>query len=173
MLRLMKAMILVVVGMLSLVACQSPTSTTGSEEIEVTASPNPTTAVQSTGKTYTVTYDTKPNETFEYEWKTSFTVTLKNTSKVGAKISSMSITVNPASGGIIITPTTGEVSHYDYAVSASANRVEGNNGTATIAFDVWYTVAGHGKEALATVGFSFLNDDSVTMSASESVRVSP
>jgi hypothetical protein len=171
MLRLMKAMI-VVVGLLSLVACQSPTSTTQTD-IEVTASPNPTTAVQSTGKTYTITYDTKPNETFEYEYRTSFTVTLKNSSKVGSKISSINLTVNPASGGIIVTPTTGETAHYDYLTSASANRVEGNNATATIGFDVWYTVPGHGREALVTVGFSFLNDDDVTLSSSVSVRVAP
>ena len=151
----------------------SPLTTSDDADIELTASPSPTTATVSSGRTYTITYDTKPNETYEYEFKTSFTVTLKNTTKVGVKISSMSVTVNQASGGIIVTPTSGETAHYDYTTQVSSNRVEGNGGTATVALEVWYTVPSHAREALLTASFSFLNDDDETLSDSITVQVSP
>ena len=153
-------------------ACQNPTSTSSSDTITLTASPEPTNATTSAGKSYTIKYDTKADETYAYEYKATVTITLKNSSKVGAKISSMTLKVDPASNGIVVSSTNGESAHYEYSSTATSNRVEGS-GSTTITYDVWYTVPTHSREAMITISYSFLNDDDASFTGSVTARVNP
>jgi hypothetical protein len=161
---------LVVAGLL-LGGCDAPTEST-SLEVELTASPDPTTAEPSSGVTYTVTNADDTTSTYEYAWKTSFALTIRETGGLAADITAVNVKVQQASGGIVITPTGGEVEHYQFNSSASGNRVPAN-GTATVGFEVWYSLPNGGKEALITVGLSFRDDDGYTYQDTAEVKGAP
>jgi hypothetical protein len=164
--------VLLVIGLISMVACQSPTTST-SGDVNLTFSPSPASPHQSSGRTYTIKYTSKPDETYSYAWVAEFAATLTNTSDTGVTITGVSITVQQASGGIAVSSTTGESEHYDYSTAPDSNRVEGNGGTANSAITVWYTLPNGGAESLITVSYSFMDDDDVTFSVSETIRVVP
>ena len=84
----------------------------------------------------------------------------------------MNLKVQQASGGIVITPSGGEVEHYQFNSSASGNQLSAN-GSATVGFEVWYDLPNKGREALVTVSLAFKDDDANTYSDSVDVRVSP
>jgi hypothetical protein len=173
MVRCLRGLVLVA-GLLSFVACESPTSSSSSTyDMDLTFTPSPATADASSGKSYTIKNASKPDETYAYSWVTTFTVTLKNSGTTGATISGLTIGVQQASGGIIMTSTTGDSEHYDYSSSPDSNRVEANGGTTNTTLTVWYTLPNGGKEAIITVNCSFKDDDDVTYSASDTVRVTP
>jgi hypothetical protein len=153
-------------------ACQSPTEP---DEVptEITASPDPTTATGPTGVTYVVQRDNRPDEIREYDWRTFFTVTIRAVNlDAAADITSLSVNVQQASGGIVVPPTTGETEKYQFNSSPSGNRLE-RNGTVTIGFEVLYDLPNLGKEALVTVTLGFLDDDDVSFTDSVKVRVAP
>lgn len=151
--------------------CDAPTEST-SLEVELTASPDPATAELSSGVTYTVTNSDDTTSTYEYPWKTSFVLTIRETGGLAVAVTAVNLKVQQASGGIVITPSGGEVEHYQFNSSASGNRV-GALGTATIGFEVWYALPNKGREALITVGLSFRDDDSRTYSDTAEVKVAP
>jgi hypothetical protein len=143
-----------------------PTSTAST----FTVVPATATAEEASGKTYTILGDdTHPDKVITYPWKTSFTVSIEETAGVGRDITAVSVKVQQASGGIVIMPTSG-TEYYDYTSHASGNRIEAK-GTGTVGFDVWYDLPNKGREALVTVTFSFLDDNSSSFSESTSVKV--
>ena len=97
-----------VAAALSVAACQSPTSASSNSTMTMTFSPDPVTATPSSGVSYTIKNANKPDETHDYQYATTFAVTLKNTDTVGVTISSLIIKVQQASGGIVVVQTTGD-----------------------------------------------------------------
>jgi hypothetical protein len=154
-----------------LTACGSD-STTTSEAATFTFVPATATAVEATeGLTYTIVGDdTHPDKIITYPWKTSFAVTITETAGVGRDITAVSVRVQQASGGIVITPTGTDIEHYNYTSHASNNRIDAN-GSATVSFDVWYDLPNKGREALVTTTFSFTDDNDASFSESASVKV--
>ena len=66
-------------------------------------------------------------------------------------ITAMNLTVQQATGGIVITPSGGDQVYFKFNSSAVTNHVN-KNGSADVGFDVWYDLPNGGKEALITVG---------------------
>jgi hypothetical protein len=152
-----------------LCACEEALTDPTSEPATFTASPDPAVATPSHGVTYTIESD-DGDEVIEYPWKTSFTITMQETAGVGRDITAMSVRVQQAAGGIVITPTGSQIEHYQFTSQASGNRLEAN-GSASVSFEVWYDLPNDGREALVTVTFSFLDDNSSSFSEIASVRV--
>jgi hypothetical protein len=147
-------------------------STASSTTATYTVVPATATAVQDPdGLTYTIVGDsTHADKIITYPWKTSFTVTIKETAGVGRNITAMALKVQQASGGIVITPTGTDIEHYQYTSHASTNRINAN-GSASVSFDAWYDLPNKGREALVTVAFSYLDDNSVSFSETTTVNV--
>ena len=121
----------------------------------LTASPDPAQRPASTGVTYKiVSTDDEPDEIRTYPWKTSFVVNIQETGGLAVDITAVTLKVQQASGGIVITPSGGEVEYYRFNSSASGNRVSAN-GSASVGFEVWYDLPNKGREALVTVSFGF------------------
>ena len=135
-------------------ACSAPTSAT-QLKVDLTVSPDPTTAVASQGVTYVITGDsTHADQVRTYPWETSFVVNLQETGGTALEITSVNLKVQQAAGGIVIAPSGGEVEHYQFNSSASGNQLSAN-GHASVGFDVWYDLPNKGREALVTVSFGF------------------
>jgi len=161
-------------GALSLVACQSPTTASSTDTVTMTFSPDPVSANPSSGRFYTIKNANKPDQVIELQYATSFAVTLKNTSKVGATIAALTVKVQQASGGIVVVPTTGDVEYFDYDPASESNKVPANDGTETTQFTVYYTLPNKGKEAIVTISCSLTADDSSgSFSSQGTVRVLP
>ena len=145
-----------------LVRCSSPTDPSAtSAAVTLTASPDPTSALPSTGVTYTIVGDANhPDQIKEYPWRTHFSVNMSETNGVGLDITSISVKVQQAAGGIITPPTTGQIEHYQFTSQSSGNRLEGH-GTAVVGFDVWYDLPNLGREAVITVIITFLDKKDV------------
>jgi hypothetical protein len=154
-----------------LAACSSPTATT-TLAVTLTATPDPTNAVESHGVTYTVTQPDSSILTYDYAWKTSLSVTMTETGGTAVNITAVDLKVQQASGGIVITPSGGDKEYFRFNSSASGNRLDAH-GTAAISFDVWYSLPNKGKEALITVGLSFQDDSGNTSSKSVQCKVAP
>ena len=156
----------------ALVGCDETTESDSSEEATFTFSPDPAVAAESTdGRTYTILGDdTHADQVIKYPWKTRFTVTMEETGGVGRDITSMSIRVQQASAGVVITPTNSEVERYDYQSQTNGNRLEAK-GKTSVTFDVWYDLPNDGREALITVTFSYIDDDDLSFSESAQVQV--
>jgi hypothetical protein len=154
-----------------LAACSSPTAAT-TLTVNLTASPDPTNAVQSHGVTYEVTNPDSTVSTYEYAWEASFTVSMQETGGTAVNITAVDLKVQQASGGIVITPSGGDKEYYRFNSSASGNRLAAN-GTASISFDVWYSLPNKGREALVTVNLSFQDDNSNTYAKSVQCKVAP
>jgi hypothetical protein len=163
---------LILLPLAALLCSCSSTSTTGtSTAATFTVSPNPATAVASTGVTYTIVGDaTHPDRIVEFPWKTSFTVSMHENAGVGRNITAVAIKVQQSAGGIVVTPTGTDIEHYQYQSSASTNRLPAN-GDASMSFTVWYDLPNKGREALTTISFSFLDDNSLAFTESTQVQV--
>ncbi len=146
-----------------LVACSSPTDPTATTaKVDLTANPNPTSALPSSGVFYTIVGDaTHPDQTKPYPWQTQFSVNMSETAGVGLDITSISVKVQQAAGGIITPPTNGEIEHYQFTSQSSGNRLEGR-GQAVVGFNVWYALPNQGREAVVTVIVTFLDKKDVT-----------
>jgi hypothetical protein len=167
--------------------CQSP-----SEEdpldvddfLETSANPSPTNAETSTGRTYRVVRgNNQPDEILEFDWHTGFglTVRLNNNAtndsvdlEFPVTLSSATLKVQQASGGIVSPPTGGEIEHYDSVTSqVSGNQFNAVNQDLTMYFDVWYDLPSLRKEALITVTLTFADDDGTSFTKNVLVRVNP
>ncbi len=146
-----------------LVACSSPTDPNATTaKVDLTANPSPTSALPSNGVTYTIVGDaTHPDQIKEYPWQTHFSLTMAETAGVGLDITSISVKVQQAAGGIITPPTNGQVEHYQFTSRSSGNRLEGH-GMAVVGFDVWYALPNQGREAVITVIVTFLDKKDVS-----------
>ncbi|HEU0106663.1 MAG TPA: hypothetical protein VFT38_10855 [Vicinamibacteria bacterium] len=163
-------------------ACQSPTSTTPTTDfIVATATPSPTTATGPTGRFYTfVSTNNQPSEQREYDWKTSFgiAVTLNSPDKnvsvtFPVKITSATIKVQQASGGIITPPTGSDTEHYEFEFTTSSNTFGAAAGTVNMNFNVWYDLPNLKREALVTVSLVFTDNVGATFSKLVQVSVAP
>jgi hypothetical protein len=186
--RRVTAGVLALLAVICLNGCQKPTEDTSydvDDFVDTSVSPNPATADTSSGKTYRVVRgNNQPDEILQYDWKTTFTVnvTLNShaTDSDGADLnfpvtlSSASVKVQQASGGIVNPPTGGETEHYESVIAqATGNEFGGVNTSISTTFDVWYDLPSLRKEALATVTFTFQDNDGKTFSKVVDVKVAP
>jgi len=171
--RIVRAAVLLLTAS-GLGACSAPTSST-TLKVDLTVSPDPTTAVASQGVTYVIPGDANhADETRTYPWSTSFVVNLQETGGTALEITSVNLKVQQAAGGIVIAPSGGEVEHYQFNSSASGNQLSAN-GHASVGFQVWYDLPNKGREALVTVSFGFKavnkSDDGTYATFQDSVDV--
>lgn len=170
---------------LTLAGCQSPTAASTTTNcgnngstcvITFTMSPSPTSAFDATsqGVTYVLTHNNAPDTNQVFPWETQFTLNMKNTQATGVKITAVTVRVQQASSGIVITPTTSDVEHYTFNSQPAngSSRIEGNS-TNALNFSVWYVLPNLGKEALITVSLSFQDDNNVSLSGVETDNVAP
>jgi hypothetical protein len=156
---------------LLLPACSAPTAST-TLSVNLTGSPDPTTATPSQGVTYTITNPDSTTTTKEYQYQTSFSVTLQETGGTQLNITALNLVVQQASGGIVITPSGGDKEYYRFNSSAPTNVLDAH-GTISIGFQVWYSLPSGGKEALITVTFGFTDNNSNSYSKTVQVKVAP
>jgi hypothetical protein len=168
--------------------CQSPTDP--DEQLDVddfvvaSATPDPVNAETSTGRTYRVVRgNNQPDEILEYDWRTAFNVSVSLNNNATSEdvdlnfpvdLTSVSVKVQQASGGIVNPPTGGDVERYESVTSqVSGNRFGGVNETLTMVLDVWYDLPSLRREALITVTLNFRDDDGVAFAKDVQVRVAP
>jgi hypothetical protein len=177
----------IVVSVLSIAGCQSPTEPDETLEVddflEVNAAPNPTAATESTdGRTYRVVRgNNQPDDILVFDWKTAFTLTATLNSQADdddalefpVSLTAVTVVVKQASGGIVTPPTGGEVERFDYVTNASTNVYPSVNSTVTIGLEVWYDLPSLRREALVTVTLSFADDDGQAFAKAVDVRVAP
>lgn len=163
-------------------ACQSPTSTTPTTDFIVSiASPSPATASGPTGRFYTfVSTNNQPSEQREYDWRTNFDVgvTLNSPDKnvsvtFPVKITSATVKVQQASGGIITPPTGSDVEHYEFEFTTSSNTFAGAGSSVNMNFNVWYDLPNLKREGLVTVSLTFTDNVGATFSKAVTVSIAP
>jgi len=153
-------------------ACNAPTSSSPTLEVTITSNPDPANASGPTGVQYKVTNADDSVSFFEYDYRASFTLTVQETGGMALDITALNLTVQQATGGIVITPSGGDQVYFKFNSAAPTNRINAN-GSASVGFDVWYDLPSGGREALITIGFSFQDDDDNTYSATAQVKVAP
>jgi hypothetical protein len=165
-----------------LAACQSPTDPNQTVDLlDVAISPDPAVASGPTGRFYTVEKDDEPDEQREYDWHATFTVRLTedaNDENVGLDlpldITSATIQVQQASGGIVTPPTGTDKEKYDFVISSSSsNRFSAVGSTVTMTFDVWYDLPNLRKEALVSVTLGFADDGTYRFTEVVPVKIAP
>jgi hypothetical protein len=98
--------------------------------VDTTVSPNPTTAVTNTdGRTYRVVRgNNQPDDILPFQFVTTYNVVLTfnanatnstNNIKFPVTITSATAKIEQASGGIVTTPSSGDVEHYDSVIVSS------------------------------------------------------
>ena len=168
--------VLAPIAALSLTACgeSSPTAptttttttTTTSSAITLLAAPDTAMAEPSAGVTYI-----ENGQVLEFQWKTSFAIIVRLAEgQVASNVRSLSLALQQASGGILITPVTGETERFRFVTRPSGNRLEAA-GEVVIEFDLFYTLPNRGKEALITISLTLLNDSSVNLTESIQLRI--
>jgi len=164
--------VLLLAAAASLPACNAPTSSSPTLEVTITSNPDPATASGPTGLQYKVTNADDSLSYYEYDYRTSFTLTVQETGGMALDVTALNLTVQQATGGIVITPSGGDQVYFKFNSAAPTNHINAN-GSASVGFDVWYDLPSGGREALITVGFSFQDDDDNTYSATAQVKVAP
>jgi hypothetical protein len=169
-------------------ACQSPTDPDDVLEVddflEMSVTPNPASAETSTdGRTYRVVRgNNQPDDILTYDWHSAFTVvaTLNGEAddedglEFPVDLTSVTVTVKQASGGIITPPPTGEAEYSFPLISqVSGNRFASANSAVQVGVEVWYDLPSLRKEAIATVNLAFKDDDGQTFTKSYDVRIAP
>ena len=113
---------------------------------------------------------------YDYAYATHFSLHIQEDAGIDLDITSINLTVQQATGGIVITPSGGDQVYFKFNSSAPQNHINAK-GTADIGFDVWYVLPNGGKEALVTVAFNFAHTDSsnntYSYSDTASVKVAP
>ena len=182
--------LLLVTGLLPAAGCQSPTSTSSTTNVDsfvdASVSPNPTTAIASSGKTYRVVRgNSQPDEIIPFQWVTTFSVTFTLNSKATGKdidlsfpvtVTSVSGKVEQAAAGIVTPPTGGEVEHYESVIlSSSGSQVTDVGGAIQIVFQVWYSLPSGNREALITetINMKDSHDSPKTFPKVVQIRVAP
>jgi len=168
--------LLPVLASATLGACNSPTESDPSFDVSFTVNPDPATASGPTGVTYKVTNPDDTVSYYEYDYRTSFSVNIKENAGMALDITSVNLTLQQATGGIVVTPSGGDSVYYKFNSSAVTNHIN-KNGSADVGFDVWYDLPNQGREALITVSFTFEytdeDDDTYTYSDTCEVKVAP
>jgi hypothetical protein len=177
--------VVVLSGTFCLLACQSPTDPDEPTDfIDVNISPDPATAGGPTGRTYRVEGEgDDPDEIREYDWRTSFSVSVTLNSGANAEnvsldfpvdITAATVRVQQASGGIVTPPTGGETERFDFVISeATGNRFTGVNSPITMTYEVWYDLPSLRKEALVSVTLSLRDNGGATFTEVVPVKVAP
>jgi len=157
MLRIVEVAI-VTTAVAGLLGCSSPTDATStSAAVNLTANPNPASAGPSSGVFYILQGDTNtPDQTLEYPFQASFDVAVVETGGESVDITSITLKVQQATGGIITPPTTGQVEHYQFVSSAGGKTVPAG-GQVNVGFQVWYALPNLRRECVATIGISFVD----------------
>lgn len=173
---------------LMLAGCQSPTDPDETLDVDdildLSVTPNPAIASEATdGRTYRVVRgNNQPDEILSFDWFTSFVVTATlndnaNDSDIDLEfpidLTSVTVVVKQASGGIVSPPSGGDTEHYFHVTEASSNRYASANSSVNIKLDVWYDLPSLRKEALVTVTMSFQDSDGQSFAKSYDVRVAP
>ena len=177
------------IGGAAAAGCQRPTDPDDVVEwddvVTVTAAPDPIAADTLTGgRTYRVVRgNNQPDEILPYDWHAVFSATVNLTNLATdedvdldfpVRITSTTLAVKQASGGIITPPTGGEVEKYDYiTLGATGNQMAAVNSPVTLTFEVWYDLPSLRKEAVVTVTFAFVDNDGTTFQRSADLRVAP
>jgi len=175
---------LATLALATLGGCQSPSDPNATIDLlDVTVSPDPATSSGPTGRFYTIDKTDEPDEVREFDWHSTFTVTVRLTEDANNEnvnlelpldITSATVAVQQASGGIVTPPTGTEKEHYDFVIaSSSTNRLTAVGSTATMTFDVWYDLPNLRKEALVNVSLGFADDGSYRFTEVVPVRVAP
>jgi len=156
--------------------CSSPTESDPDFDVTFTAVPDPASASGPTGVQYKVTNADDSVSLYEYDWRTSFTVNIKDNAGMALDITAIDLNVQQATGGIVITPSGGDQIYYKFNSSAVTNRINAK-GSAEVGFDVFYDLPNQGREALITVSFTFDyeddEDNTYTFSDTYKVKVAP
>ena len=153
-------------------ACDAPT-TSSSIDLTLTYSPDPAVASgPGTGVTYKVTNADDSVSHYEYDYRTTFTVHIEETGGKALDITQLNITVQQATGGIVIPPSGGDQIYFKFNSNAATNHINAN-GSADVGFDVWYDNPNGNREALITVGLSFEDEDEYSYSQTAKVKVAP
>ena len=164
--------VLLLVAAAFLPACNAPTSSSPTLEVTITSNPDPATASGPTGVQYKVTNADDSVSYYEYDYRTSFTVTVQETGGMALDVTALNLTVQQATGGIVITPSGGDQVYFRFNSAAPTNHINAN-GSASVGLEVWYDLPNGGREALITVGFTFQDDDDNTYSKTFQVKVAP
>ena len=187
MLRSLTSAALLVAGS-ALYGCQSPTDpddVIGVDDfVEASVNPDPAMADSSTGRTYRVVRgNNQPDDILEYDWKTTFTVTVRVNDRAADEdlelefpldITSATVKAQQASGGIVTPPSGGDVEHSEFTISQSTGSQFGAINTSnSITFDVWYDMPNLRKEALMTVTIAMKDAEGRTFTKIKEVRVAP
>jgi hypothetical protein len=128
-------------------------------------------------------HDDEPDELREYDWHTTFTITVRLTEDAANEnvgldlpldVTSATVAVQQASGGIVTPPTGGQVEKYEFVIAqSSSNRFTAIGGTVSMTFDVWYDLPNLRKEALVNVTLGFRDDDTFSFTEVVPVKVGP
>ena len=177
-----------VAALIPLIACQSPTDPDETLDVDdfvdATAAPNPAIATESRGRSYRVVRgNNQPDDILEYDWMTSFSVvvTLNNNAndndldlQFPVRITSVSVRVQQAVGGIVTPPTGGDTEKFEAVpTQASGNQFGAVNQPITLSWDVWYDLPSLRREALLTVTIAMADDNGKSFSKIVELRVAP
>jgi hypothetical protein len=176
--------LLLVLACAALASCQSPSDPNETVDLlDVTVTPDPSAANGPSGRFYTIEHDEEPDEVREYDWHTTFTITVRLTEdadneNVGLDlpldVTSATVVVQQASGGIVTPPTGGQTEKYEFVIAqSSSNRFTAIGGTVSMTFDVWYDLPNLRKEALVNVTLGFRDDDTFSFTEVVPVKVGP
>lgn len=182
--RRVLALTLVVLPLLA--GCQSPTDSDETLDVDdlldLSVSPSPAVASEATdGRTYRVVRgNNQPDEILPFDWFTSFVITATINSNANdddadlecpIDLTSVSVVVKQASGGIVSQPSGGDTEHYVNVTEASTNRYSSANSSVNIKLDVWYDLPSLRKEALISVTMNFQDADGKSFVKTDDVRV--
>lgn len=180
--------ITVIASTIVVCGCQTPTSSSSNlnadDIVTSTAAPPTAVATAANGRTYRVVRgNNQPDDILEYDWATGFSVTYTLTSKATSKnadltlpikITSATLKVQQASGGIVTPPSGNDSEHYESVTTqATANQFPNVNSTVTMAFEVWYDLPNLRREALVTVALALADAEGKTFTKTVQVPVAP
>lgn len=175
----MKRAVLALLPVLALLGqggCSAPTSSDPEFDVTFAATPDPAVATPSSGVQYKVTNADDSTSYYDYDNRVHFTVSIRDNAGMALDITSINLTVQQATGGIVVTPSGGDQVYFKFSSSAVTNHINAN-GSADVGFDVWYDLPNQGKEALITVAFTFEHEDEdgdvYTYSDNFNVKVAP
>jgi hypothetical protein len=186
MLRAMKGGAAVFVTVLALSGCQSPTDPDDTivvdDFVEASQNPDPANAGGGDGRVYEKPQTDLPSLFLPYDWKVRFDVILRINSTADdedldlvfpIEITSVSVTVNQCSGGIVIPPSGDAIYTAHDVVGSTGNTFSGINTSNTLTLDVWYDLPNGRKEACidVTAGLKWDNEDDQEITASKVVKV--